>query len=62
MNAADEEVMVRAQLAAVLAVRDTSSPLPLRCFGCWWPLYCYFSPDGTPNQATWWGWGKRHYS
>lgn len=62
MNAADEEVMVRAQLAAVLAVRDTSSPLPLRCFGRWWPLYCYFSPDGTPNQATWWGWGKRHYS
>lgn len=36
--------------------------LPLRCFGRWWPLYCYFSPDGTPNQATWWGWGKRHYS
>jgi hypothetical protein len=32
--------------------------LPLRCFGRWWPLYCYFSPDGTPNAATKWLWGK----
>lgn len=33
--------------------------LPLRCFGGWWPLYCYFSPDGTPTRATWWGWGRK---
>lgn len=32
--------------------------LPLRCFGYWWPLYCYFSPDATPHSATWWGWGN----
>lgn len=33
--------------------------LPLRCFGAWWPLYCFHSPDGTPNKATWWGWGRK---
>ena len=26
--------------------------LPLRCFGCWWPLYFYVSPDATPQAAT----------
>lgn len=26
--------------------------LPFRCFGKWWPLYFYVSPDGTPNKAT----------
>lgn len=26
--------------------------LPLFCFGKWWPLYFYLSPDGTPNEAT----------
>jgi hypothetical protein len=33
--------------------------LPLRCFGDWWPLYCFFSPDGTPANATRWFWGRR---
>jgi len=33
--------------------------LPMRCFGKWFPLYCYLSPDGTPTKATWWGWGKQ---
>ena len=33
--------------------------LPIRCFGAWWPLYCYFSPDATPTRATWWGWGRK---
>lgn len=33
--------------------------LPLRCFGKWWPLYCYLSPDATPQSATWWGWGRK---
>ena len=28
--------------------------LPVRCFGKWWPLYCYMSPDGTPSNATKW--------
>ncbi len=32
--------------------------LPFRCFGHWYPLYCYYSPDGTPNNATKWFWGK----
>lgn len=32
--------------------------LPIRCFGKWWPLYCYMSPDGTPNNATKWYWGS----
>lgn len=32
--------------------------LPIKCFGQWWPLYCYFSPDATPTEATWWGWGR----
>lgn len=32
--------------------------LPLRCFGKWLPLYCYFSPDGTPRKATKWWWGE----
>lgn len=26
--------------------------LPFRCFGKWWSLYFYISPDGTPNEAT----------
>lgn len=26
--------------------------LPFRCFGCWWPLYFYISPNGTPSQST----------
>lgn len=26
--------------------------LPVRCFGCWWPLYWYCSPDATPQSAT----------
>lgn len=33
--------------------------LPMRCFGAWWPLYCFRSPDGTPTRATWWGWGRK---
>jgi hypothetical protein len=33
--------------------------LPFRCFGSWWSLYCYLSPDATPNRATWWGWGRK---
>ena len=33
--------------------------LPLRCFGAWWPLYCFHSPDGMPSKATWWGWGRK---
>lgn len=32
--------------------------LPLRCYGKWWFLYCYHSPDATPTRATWWGWGR----
>lgn len=26
--------------------------LPLFCFGKWWPLYWYCSPDATPHRAT----------
>lgn len=26
--------------------------LPLRCFGRWWPLYFYVSPNATPWAAT----------
>lgn len=26
--------------------------LPFRCFGKWWPLYFYCSPNGTPWAAT----------
>lgn len=33
--------------------------LPLFCFGKWRPLYFYCSPDGTPNSATFWLFGKR---
>jgi hypothetical protein len=34
--------------------------LPLPCFGRWWPLYWYCSPDGTPNKATFYL-GKKRY-
>jgi hypothetical protein len=27
--------------------------LPFRCFGRWWRLYLYVSPDATPTAATW---------
>jgi hypothetical protein len=33
--------------------------LPLRCFGRWWPLYFYVSPDATPSSATFWLYGRR---
>lgn len=26
--------------------------LPFRCFGRWWPLYLYFSPNATPWAST----------
>ena len=26
--------------------------LPFRCFGKWWPLYFYCSPNATPLAAT----------
>lgn len=26
--------------------------LPLRCFGRWWPLYLYCSPNATPWAST----------
>lgn len=26
--------------------------LPFTCFGKWWPLYLYFSPNATPWAAT----------
>ena len=26
--------------------------LPFRCFGVWYKLYFYCSPDGTPGKAT----------
>lgn len=26
--------------------------LPLRCFGGWWPLYFYLSPNATPWAST----------
>ena len=26
--------------------------LPFRCFGRWWPLYFYISPNATPQDAT----------
>jgi hypothetical protein len=26
--------------------------LPFRCFGRWWPLYFYVSPNATPWAAT----------
>ena len=26
--------------------------LPLFCFGRWWGLYVYFSPNATPQKAT----------
>lgn len=33
--------------------------LPLRCFGRWWKMYLYLSPDATPNSAKW-GWNIKH--
>ncbi len=32
--------------------------LPLYCYGKWWPMYCYVSPNATPWAATKWFWGK----
>ena len=26
--------------------------LPFRCFGRWWPLYYYCSPNATPQDST----------
>jgi hypothetical protein len=34
--------------------------LPFRCFGKWWAMYLYFSPNATPQNATW-RWGKRNW-
>lgn len=27
--------------------------LPIRCFGYWYPLYIYFSENGTPRKSKW---------
>jgi len=27
--------------------------MPFRCFGGWWPLYLYFSHNGTPGDSAW---------
>jgi hypothetical protein len=35
--------------------------LPFTCFGKWWPLYLYFSPNATPWAATFMI-GKKHDS
>ena len=30
--------------------------LPFLCYGHWWKLYLYFSPNATPQRATFiWG-------
>lgn len=29
---------------------------PTKCFGAWWPAYCYWSPDATPNSPR-----AKHY-
>lgn len=34
--------------------------LPLPCFGRWWPLYFYVSPNATPWAATF-KLGKKHF-
>lgn len=34
--------------------------LPLRCYGKWWPLYCYVSPNATPSAATKHFFGKEY--
>ena len=26
--------------------------LPFRCYGIWWSLYFYISPNGTPQEST----------
>lgn len=33
--------------------------LPLKCFGRWWRMYFYISPDATPSGATFWLYGRR---
>jgi len=35
--------------------------LPIRCFGRWWPMYCYLSPDATPSSASKWFWGRTNH-
>lgn len=27
--------------------------IPTKCFGKWWPAYCYISKDATPVRAQW---------
>lgn len=34
--------------------------LPLTCFGCWWPLYFYLSPNATPWASTFYVGGRGH--
>lgn len=46
-NAMHWGVTVRTQQWGYVCFR-----LPLRCFGRWWPLYLYCSPNGTPWAAT----------
>jgi len=53
-NAMHWAVTVRVKGRGFLCFR-----LPFRCFGGWRPLYCYFSPDGTPTNASRWFWGRK---
>ena len=34
--------------------------LPFRCFGKWWPLYFYISPNATPWASTFQIGGNKH--
>lgn len=34
--------------------------LPFLCYSRWWPLYLYFSPNATPQCATF-KIGKKHF-
>lgn len=54
-NAMHWGVDVRLRSGGYLSFR-----LPLPCFGRWWPLYLYLSPNATPSQATW-GFYGRHW-
>ena len=52
-NAMHWAVVIRTQWGCL------SFRLPFRCFGKWWPLYCFLSPNGTPSKATRWFWGRK---
>ena len=57
MNAMHWAVNIKSKKYGYICFR-----LPFRCFGRWWPVYFYLSPNATPWAATFYIGGTEYSS